>query len=298
MDLDLEQDEVFENIISFDSRFNYEKLPTNNKFKSEVYLVSSSKFDDKYVYKIFSRGKKEYELIKKVILELNVNKYSTPILYYYKYDDLSAKVHFIFEYIVSDQKFDINDKSHLDNFFNLLIDFYNLTGQLSGENRNDYIISKIKKVEKCLSEDYLNRKVFEFIKKDLKELMGENRVILRDINPTNILISKGNFYLIDFDEVAFGEIECDLADIYLNFTLAKSVLENIGFLSELKLRLESKLDFSKNLNSDKIIYYLILILYHEIFFIFETNSQKLFNLKKIKFFFENREFLSKKINSI
>ncbi|MCA9460144.1 MAG: hypothetical protein KC550_06360 [Nanoarchaeota archaeon] len=302
----LNSNKIFERILAFDSKLNYERLFTNNKFKSEVYLISSIDFKEKYVYKIFSRGKIEYDLILDVILKLNNFNFLCPKLFYSKFDENKKKIHLIYEYIDCDEKFDISNDFHISNFILLLKNFYEITKFIDGENRNQYFLSKIERIERKLGEDNLNGRIFEFIKKDLSNLMGVkgsmgvgggvsvslNRVILRDINPTNILISKGKFYLIDFDEISFGELEFDLADIYLNFSSGKNVSENLLFLNKIIFGLDLK-DY--DIISIKIIYYLILILYHESLFIFESNSEKLSNLKKIKFFFENRVLLAEKL---
>jgi len=153
----------------------------------------------------------------------------------------------------------------------LLGEFYRIAKDISFLNQ-DYKVKYLKKIEfvKSGMSNVTHKRISDNIKNNIESDFDSSNLILMDINLTNFIVSKGEMYLIDFDEVSFGEIEFDIADLFLNFAIDK----NIFNLDKARSILDSYNGFGFNVRVSRIFDYMILLLFYRIYFVYKKMSQK------------------------
>lgn len=268
---------MYDEIINFNEKFTYKRFKKTNNY-SDSYLV-----DDKYILKITNnKTKTQFDLIVKIIQNLNEKNFPTAKCLFSKYKN--NKSYFVFEYIRGDKI--TKDKKYIKDISNLINLFYDMTKDFEIEKDNCLLYQAHKMIISINNDKY--KQIFIETIEKLKKNQNNLRLIITDVNTSNFIIKDNKLYLIDFDEVLFGEIEFDLADFIedyfnLNIETLDEKVEDIKFLLE-----------SFEINSEKIIDYLISIL------IFELNFNS-YNKKRVDFLeyvLENKETLMNKLSFI
>lgn len=287
MDLNNKND-FFEEIINFSNKFIFEKIFTCNEKITEVFKVIIE--NKKYILKINkNQSNEEFNLVINLINHLNQNNFPTPKLLYSKY--FEQKSYFIFDYIKNEEKYNIFNENHLIQLTQILNQFYTLSEKIEKNKKiENQFITKIE--EKLNLENQVHSKIlFESIN-EIKKTLKQNNIIIEDINPDNILINNKIINIIDFDLVSLGELELDMASLFVKFIPDISTLETkLNLFSQIlnNLNIKSKIDLLK------IINYIILLLYQE-----SVNKnveiQKV-SLNNIIMFYQNKEFIIKQLES-
>ncbi|MFW6286040.1 MAG: hypothetical protein ACOC16_02865 [Nanoarchaeota archaeon] len=272
---------IFEKIINFDSNFQYKQISKTKK-ATDIYLVEDKKVNQntkKYILKInHQKNKEEYNLIINTIKLLNKNKYPTPKLLHSKY--INSKSYFIFEYIKGNP---IKQESkNIIPISNLIKEFYNITKN-TPINSNLTLQEKVKNFKLNISTPIYKKIFYDILTQIIQNIQNEKLRII-DINTSNFINIENQLYIIDFDEIFFTEIEFDIADLFTDFVKIHkdSFFEIIKyynlFLNEFK---------EYDINNEKIINYMILILISEL-----TNNapkeENTWKMQAIHFLFTNK----------
>lgn len=238
------EEKKFENIIEKFNLNKLEKIQISDKTKKNSIVFKINYEKKNYILKILeNKTKEEFNLIIYTI-EL-IKNLKIPKLLFFKY--YKNKSYFIFEYLNGKKDFSQKDT------INFLKKFYKKT---SNTKINNFLnCDFFKKYEELLN--YLEEPLKYKIKEILFELKknSQKKIILTDINSSNSIYFKNNFYFFDFDEVLIGEIEWDLAYLYIDLKINSLFEENsLKFLKELNFEILKKFDI------DKLNKYIILVL--------------------------------------
>lgn len=274
----------FTKLITSENLSKYKNLSKN--FCRKVYKIENN--NKNYILKInTSKTLEEFELITKIILILNDNKFSTPKLLFSKYQNKTS--YFLFEYIleIGEGRGERGDED-IEKILKLLLKYYKLTSKNLNEKKENEIIKYLENnIDKF---SFIHKNLLQNIISELKEDKNQILIaILTDVNPTNFIQVKNKVYLIDFDEVCFSEIEFDIAQIFLNFIInvkTKNTLEqNLLELKKIILNFET----IQKINSSKIINYLIISMYQDIFKYEQNKEIQEEIFKKILFILNNKK---------
>lgn len=275
-------DRIYEKIIAFDTTFNYSLISKKTK-ANEIYHVEGEGI--KLIMKIIkNKSEEEFVLISYVLKALNKNDFPTASLYYQKYD--GKNIYLILEYIEGLKKIEYSREKNIL-ITNMMKKFYKITEKFQCIDEKLNLIYHIKKFENEFSD---MPELLTLAKKSINYIHNNysltTRLLLFDVNTSNFLESEidSETYLVDFDDIIFGELEYDLADFFTDFDCYGDNLNQIiytyaDFLRQFK---------NEQFYIEKIMHYVILILIYDLKR--ETsNDRKKMLIEKIKCMYDNFE---------
>lgn len=270
--------EYFEDTIKFNTQlFSYSTIKNENG--RESIFVQDRLNKQKYFFKTYKNMKKEdYDFSKKIMKKLNENQFNTARLLFSKY--IEEKAYYIYEFIEG-KKFENTSKDRI-----LLIktiqQFHILTKDV--KTKQERFLDRIENLKKHFP-NIIHIKIISYIS-SVAQINYNPQIIISDINPTNMILYKNQIFLTDLEEVKVGEIEFDLARIYLNFFDHKLPIEKN---SQEFCKMLNYLKHKPDLN--KLVAYIILAFYYK-----QISTKKNYNIN-ILTFFKNRNLIIKKMNN-
>jgi thiamine kinase-like enzyme len=163
-------------------------------------------------------------------------------------------------------------------------EFYNVTKDFEVEE--DLRLLNYAKDIKKKNLGVLNN-IFEKTLDRVKKNKKEERLLIVDINSSNFIETKSDIYMIDFDEILFGEIEFDLADFFTDFFEREK--QSLKEIIEIYKEFLSYFD-NYSYDVDKILDYIILILISELT-PNTKDSENEYKLRGVKFILANRKII-------
>lgn len=208
---------------------------------------------------------KHYNLIN-TIYSLNFLSVDVPELV--AHSNLENVSIFVFKVLRGLRDFDVTLSEDFEFLARFLANFYRET---KGLQTNSSCIFKKEVLSRNVGDFLLSvyRSSFQRVKYVEKQ---RSRVVLRDVNPTNFKYVDNKLFLIDLDEIQMGEIEQDLAYVFLKFN--DKVRFNLEFVQRYKIILRELREF--RVDVDRIISYVVLIKINKI-----TDKNKNYDLSEI-----------------
>jgi hypothetical protein len=222
----------FNKIILNDSNFKFKEIIGTNKL-TKTFIVTDITNKKNYFYKqIQNKTIIEFNLINKLILELNKKDYDfkTPELLFYIFDTNFNICHQIYEYIEIDNKFNsksqtslINENMYIEKSLNLIKDFNQISKTISKSLIQNFNLDNIK-INNLIKTKLVGipKNLLTIFNEELNYDYSSSYLIINDINPSNFLTYNSTLYLIDFDDIKIGVFEFDLSKFYINLYFENS----------------------------------------------------------------------------
>jgi len=264
--------------------FNYKELFTSNR-DTNIFLIKNDRKNIIYK-KVFDLCLKRYNQIIYLNKILVYNDFYTPKILDSKLDKKSNVGYFLYEFIEKDREF-LRNKRDFEKLADGVINFYDLT-----KNFKSDIIFKPFKDDLYLKFENINsyyKKLYLKVVKNIEKNKDKRRFIFRDLHKKNLIISKEKFYFLDLDDCKVGNIEFDLANIFISFGFNKFDLSYLKMYSFFLNKIKKKVEVNLELLVDFIIY-VLMIYYNKSK---KTLIDKKLILTKINWVVRNREKLIK-----
>ncbi len=306
------KEDIFEEIISFNQKFNYKLIKSKNNNK--VYKITSKiNYENNTTKQIFIlkinneiKDIEEFHLKTQIITKLHENNFNTPELYYNKFSNNLS--YFIFEYINTKENINLNNNNNNNDYnnsnntehlikkeriqilTNFLCDFYTITDNINPYNENLKIANIIDKINSKTKNNPTLCKIEKSAIEIIKSHGINSYCIITDVNASNIIMEETTkkYYMIDFDEICFGDYEFDISDYFSEIILEINFKKALSIIIKMSKTIKEKTN--KQIIPEKIINYTILNLIRDLR---KTNSKALNNkiLWKINLIHEQKEIL-------